>query len=409
MILLKISRKVFITVNKVILRRRSTDLISGFLLIVCLIFVCWYLLTRFMLSYFIIQNNTFLIPINIIPNSINVNEESYDKNQQKNLLNTTLHKPSEKLGYKETTNLKSSKLIYDLQKLSLKEYSPSLDIPIALVFCESVSLDLNLDFQSDSIIKRFGWERQKEQIRTMLGSILLFSKSKNLRFLIISNSKNLFYRIKLLVLEWPEHQRNRLDFEFHRLVIQSKVSNIMQQWRPCAWAKMFLPETLPKTLDSIVYFDTDFLFLGPIENIWSIWEKMNTNHLFSVSSEPLYLVETSRPKAGKSGINTGVMLMNLTRLRSFSDNGFGISLVNEYENNKGLPFSHDQDALNSYMSNRTDQFLELSSQWNFSPTGCMEKSPLCPNCLSDGIIGLHGSDASFYREDSSPKIRVCIN
>ena len=409
MILLKISRKVFITVNKVILRRRSTDLISGFLFIVCLIFVCWYLLTRFMLSYFIIQNNTFLIPINIIPNSINVNEESYDKNQHKNLLNSTLNKPSEKVGYKEKTYLKSSKLIYDIQKLSLKEYSPSLDIPIALVFCESVSLDLNLDFQSDSIIKRFGWERQKEQIRTMLGSILLFSKSKNLRFLIISNSKNLFYRIKLLVLEWPEHQRNRLDFEFHRLVIQSKVSNIMQQWRPCAWAKMFLPETLPKTLDSIVYFDTDFLFLGPIENIWSIWEKMNTNHLFSVSSEPLYLVETSRPKAGKSGINTGVMLMNLTRLRSFSDNGFGISLVNEYENNKGLPFSHDQDALNSYMSNRTDQFLELSSQWNFSPTGCMEKSPLCPNCLSDGIIGLHGSDASFYREDSSPKIRVCIN
>lgn len=74
-------------------------------------------------------------------------------------------------------------------------------------------------------------------------------------------------------------------------------------------------------MDSLLYVDTDILFLQPVENIYALLSHFNTNHLAAMAPEHeeprigWYNRFARHPYYGKTGINSGVMLMNMTRIR----------------------------------------------------------------------------------------------
>lgn len=77
-----------------------------------------------------------------------------------------------------------------------------------------------------------------------------------------------------------------------------------------------------KDVDSIVYVDSDILFLQPIDRLWAFLSQFNSSQLAAMAPEheepriAWYNRFARHPFYGRTGINSGVMLMNLTRMRS---------------------------------------------------------------------------------------------
>ncbi|KAJ8788921.1 hypothetical protein J1605_022327 [Eschrichtius robustus] len=76
-----------------------------------------------------------------------------------------------------------------------------------------------------------------------------------------------------------------------------------------------------KEVDSLLYVDTDILFLRPVDDIWSLLKKFNSTQIAAMAPEHeeprigWYNRFARHPYYGKTGVNSGVMLMNMTRMR----------------------------------------------------------------------------------------------
>ena len=76
-------------------------------------------------------------------------------------------------------------------------------------------------------------------------------------------------------------------------------------------------------VDSLLYVDTDVLFLTDLEKIWKMFAQFNSSQLAGLAPEHedanmgWYNRFARHPFYGKLGLNSGVMLMNLTRMREF--------------------------------------------------------------------------------------------
>jgi UDP-xylose:glucoside alpha-1,3-xylosyltransferase len=77
-----------------------------------------------------------------------------------------------------------------------------------------------------------------------------------------------------------------------------------------------------KDVDSLLYVDTDVLFLRPVDDIWKLLRRFNSTQLAAMAPEHeipkigWYSRFARHPFYGTAGVNSGVMLMNLTRIRS---------------------------------------------------------------------------------------------
>ena len=77
-----------------------------------------------------------------------------------------------------------------------------------------------------------------------------------------------------------------------------------------------------KDVDSLLYVDTDVLFLRPIDDMWHILKEFNSTQLAAMAPEHeipkigWYSRFARHPYYGTTGVNSGVMLMNLTRIRN---------------------------------------------------------------------------------------------
>lgn len=74
-------------------------------------------------------------------------------------------------------------------------------------------------------------------------------------------------------------------------------------------------------MDSLLYVDTDILFLRPVDDIWSFLKRFNSTQIAAMAPEHeeprigWYNRFARHPYFGKTGVNSGVMLMNMTRIR----------------------------------------------------------------------------------------------
>lgn len=97
----------------------------------------------------------------------------------------------------------------------------------------------------------------------------------------------------------------------------------------CCLFASFLPllavqtqKVILKDVDSLLYVDTDVLFLRPIDDIWHILKEFNSTQLAAMAPEHeipkigWYSRFARHPYYGTTGVNSGVMLMNLTRIRN---------------------------------------------------------------------------------------------
>lgn len=154
----------------------------------------------------------------------------------------------------------------------------------------------------------------------MLKSAVLFSHRK-IQFHIFTED-SLKPEFDKQLRQWPDSYTKKFE---HRIYpITFSVGN-PQEWKklfkPCAAQRLFLPVIL-KDVDSLLYVDTDVLFLRPVDDIWKLLRQFNATQLAAMAPEHeipkigWYSRFARHPFYGSAGVNSGVMLMNLTRIRN---------------------------------------------------------------------------------------------
>ncbi|CAN9512572.1 unnamed protein product [Ophioblennius macclurei] len=251
---------------------------------------------------------------------------------------------------------------------------------------------------------------------TMIKSAVLFSLKKIKIHIFAEDPLAPQFEEKLH--QWPRSIAAKFQYSIYP--ISFSVGNA-DEWKklfkPCAAQRLFLPVIL-KDVDSLLYVDTDVLFLRPMDDIWSLLKSFNSTQLAAMAPEHevpkigWYSRFARHPFYGVTGVNSGVMLMNLTRIRAtlFKNSMIPSGLSWEdllhplYQKYKNHITWGDQDLLNIIFHYNPECLSIFPCQWNYRPDHCMYGSN-CKGAEEEGVSILHGN-RGVYHDDKQPAFKV---
>ncbi|XP_029358915.1 glucoside xylosyltransferase 2 [Echeneis naucrates] len=254
-----------------------------------------------------------------------------------------------------------------------------------------------------------------DETLTMVKSALLFSLKK-IKFHIFAEDP-LAPQFEERLKQWP-HAASKFLYSIYPITFSvGNADEWKKLFKPCAAQRLFLPVIL-KDVDSLLYVDTDVLFLRPMDDIWSLLKSFNSTQLAAMAPEHevpkigWYSRFARHPFYGVTGVNSGVMLMNLTRIRStvFKNSMIPTGLSWEdllhplYQKYKNHITWGDQDLLNIIFHYNPECLFIFPCQWNYRPDHCMYGSN-CKGAEEEGVSILHGN-RGVYHDDKQPAFKV---
>ncbi|XP_043564984.1 glucoside xylosyltransferase 1 isoform X1 [Chiloscyllium plagiosum] len=255
-----------------------------------------------------------------------------------------------------------------------------------------------------------------EETLTMLKSAILFSQ-KPLHFHIFAEDE-LHTKFNSTLEIWKTAFHQRFNHTIYPITFPAETAAIWKKlFKPCASQRLFLPLIL-KEVDSLLYVDTDILFLRPMDDIWAFLEDFNHTQIAGMAPEHeeprigWYNRFARHPYYGKTGINSGVMLMNMTRIRKkyFKNDMTSVRLKWEdlllplFKKYKLNITWGDQDLLNIIFHQNPESLFIFPCQWNYRPDHCMYGSN-CKAAEDEGIFVLHGN-RGVYHDGKQPAFRA---
>ncbi|XP_013872425.1 glucoside xylosyltransferase 1 [Austrofundulus limnaeus] len=258
-------------------------------------------------------------------------------------------------------------------------------------------------------------ERLQETL-TMIKSAVLFSIG-HLHLHIFAEDR-LHDNLTQTLESWPGFVRCKYNYNVYSISFPSEnAAEWKKLFKPCASQRLFLPLIL-KDVDSIIYVDSDILFLQPVDHLWAFLSQLDPSQLAAMSPEheepriAWYSRFARHPFYGRTGINSGVMLMNMTRMRStfFKNDMTAVGLrweellmplLQKYKLN--ITWG-DQDLLNIIFHHNPEFLLEFPCKWNYRPDHCIYGSN-CASAEEDGVYVLHGN-RGVYHDAKQPAFRA---
>jgi lipopolysaccharide biosynthesis glycosyltransferase len=185
---------------------------------------------------------------------------------------------------------------------------------------------------------------------------------------------------------------SRHDAAYEDRVIDTEVLSglkISLHASPANYFRLLMPEVLPRSVQRVIYLDSDMIIRRPLDELWSV----------SLGDAPLGAVENSgntfsnHVRIGLSYdqkyFNSGVLLVDLAQWRSSGLHFEVLEFVRE--NPKKIKF-WDQDGLNAVLAGR---WHELPMKWNVSYSYFLRADTRAryPNILENpGIIHFCGDN-----------------
>ncbi|XP_018017755.1 glucoside xylosyltransferase 2-like [Hyalella azteca] len=110
--------------------------------------------------------------------------------------------------------------------------------------------------------------------------------------------------------------------QFRKVSSQPTLEVVEKKRLMCDSNKLIFEKMYPEE-DALIYLDTDIVFLRPIEDLWRAFKNFNDDQLLGAvtplwrifSDKPFTELEKMANFAGR-GFNSGLLLLNLTRIRS---------------------------------------------------------------------------------------------
>lgn len=241
-------------------------------------------------------------------------------------------------------------------------------------------------------------ESWTKQIATMVKSALVFS-THPIRFVLITETPLFdFLRNKL------ESFKNFYNFTFLLKEVRFPEGND-EDWRnllsPCTTQRLFLPSLLLNDSDLVLYVDSDTIFLSPPHDIFAMLHQFNSKQFAAFSPESQdnnswYPKSARHPFYGSYGLNSGVALMNLSRMREIEWERQVVMIYEQYSPNLCY---YDQDIINIYFHFHPDEVFALQCEYNYRSDQCEQGIDICPTAI-EGVKIIHGSRRAFENLDS---------
>ncbi|XP_047737578.1 glucoside xylosyltransferase 2-like [Hyalella azteca] len=124
------------------------------------------------------------------------------------------------------------------------------------------------------------FEAQLRQTKVLIKSALTLSHYP-IRFIILGDDDTILPTIEAHVSKWPDRIRDRLTLNYRPVFIPDDW-NLVNLYEKCSTARLFLPWALPD-LDSIVYIDTDHVFMRPPEHLTQHFENFDDRQVFGMA------------------------------------------------------------------------------------------------------------------------------
>lgn len=238
-----------------------------------------------------------------------------------------------------------------------------------------------------------------EESLVVIKSAVVFTMSH--LHLIIITEDSLKPNFERVFEQWPVEVRNRVVLFVRSLSFPQ--DGTADEWKNlfklCASQRLFIPSLL-KDVDATIYVDTDVVFLRPLDDIWGFFNEMNSSQLAAMTPEHedyatgWYNRFARHPYFKPLGVNSGVMLMNLTRMREFQ---WESHLAPIYDKYKQKITWGDQDILNILFHTHPDKLFVYPCEWNYRPDHCMYTS-VCKSAEKNGVATVHGNRGVFHNE-----------
>lgn len=235
------------------------------------------------------------------------------------------------------------------------------------------------------------------ETRTMLKSAAALSHSP--LTMIVFTEETLKPAFTEMHSSWPAEVRFRITLDLHSITFPpgQDAATWRKLFKPCASQRLFMPSLLHE-VDALIYVDTDTLFLAPLEHLWAHFSIMNASHMAAMAPEHEDLATgwynrfAKHPYYGRLGVNSGVMLMNLTRLRHFGWEEYVVPIYKFYR--LAITWG-DQDIINIIFHFHPDKLYVYGCEYNLRPDHCMYMS-VCKTAETRGIFVLHGNRGTFH-------------
>lgn len=199
---------------------------------------------------------------------------------------------------------------------------------------------------------------------------------------------------------WKRVKDGKLGFSIYPITYpHGNANEWIKLFRPCATQRLFLPAVLPD-VELLLYVDTDILFLQSMDAIWRFFDDFNSTHIAALAPEHedphvgWYNRFARHPYYPPLGVNSGVMLMNLSRMREVK---FVDKMTPYFKQYKYSITWGDQDLINIYFHFFPEKLLVYPCQWNYRPDHCMYMS-VCRTAEQYGAQVLHGCREVFKNE-----------
>jgi lipopolysaccharide biosynthesis glycosyltransferase len=197
---------------------------------------------------------------------------------------------------------------------------------------------------------------------------------------------------------WPAEVRGKISWRLYPISYPGVEDP--EKWRglfkPCASQRLFFPYLITGT-DRVLYVDTDILFLRPLDDLWRLFDRFEPAQLAALAPEGevaelnWYKRFAEHPYVKPLGVNSGVMLMDLRKMREARWRERMLAYRRQYT---AIPWG-DQDLINIFFAESPEMLYVFSCDWNFRPDHCMYGSN-CKAAEQNGISIVHGSRQSFH-------------
>jgi UDP-xylose:glucoside alpha-1,3-xylosyltransferase len=297
---------------------------------------------------------------------------------------------------------------------------------------QAVGTENDIDKQKDRIhiaIVSCGANRATEALASMRSALLMTQHPLSFHIFHNADDGNDVFFTKALS-SWQQQQQQEqqqetaestLDFFLYTSNLPDEYATL---FAPCACQRLFLHESLPESVERVLYVDSDTLFLADVGIMWKEFETAlqahtdtdttnddidNVNDINSdkpmsnilaalvpehqaTSKSAYYRDQTNHPYYHDDqtvGLNSGVLLLNLRKMRAHPWN----AELTSYLHNYTLQY-YDQDLMNIYFHHHPDELLVLSCDWNYRTDHCFWVNQHCTTAA--GIRILHGSRGTFH-------------
>ncbi|HZG84985.1 glycosyltransferase family 8 protein [Paenibacillus sp.] len=194
-------------------------------------------------------------------------------------------------------------------------------------------------------------------------SVLENNKDTNLvTFHILDNGIRIENKKRLLNLV-NSYKREIVFYDFSNM--EEKFGFIAELSEPplpiVTYARIFLPEILPKNICKVLYMDVDMVCAGSLKELWNTEFKGNLIAGVLDTAPPDTKLKVGLDKDSVY-VNAGMLMINIEQWRREE---ITKQLVEFIELHKGKVFHNDQGTINGIMSNRT---LVLHPRYNVLTT-----------------------------------------